>query len=255
MKKIIYVILFCLGIQAFCNAACAANRDSLWVRGNDAYSLGEYAKALDIYLEIEKSGYVSAKLWYNMGNACYKLQEDGLAILYYERALKLAPSNGDIKNNLEIVRLKTLDKIESVPEFILTTWIKDLRNAMSSNRWAWVGIVMLVVTVLLLLVFRHAPKTSQRRVSFILACIVFIFAIMAFLFSFNLKSDAVDSDSAIVLVPVSNIKSAPNSTGGNLFILHEGTKVEVLERVGQWSRIELSDGRQGWMESKDFEMI
>lgn len=255
MKKIIYAILFCLGILVLCNTVYAANRDSLWVRGNDAYSLGEYAEALNIYRQIEKEGYVSAKLWYNMGNACYKLQEDGLAILYYERALKLAPSNGDIKNNLEIARLKTLDKIESVPEFILATWIKELRNAMSSNRWAWFGIGMLMVTVLLLLLFRHAPKTSQRRLSFILACIVFAFAIIAFIFAFNLKSRAANSDTAIVLVPVSNIKSAPNSTGGNLFILHEGTKVEVLERVGQWSRIELSDGRQGWIESKDFEMI
>ncbi len=233
----------------------AADKDSLWVKANDAYSLGEYENALEIYKEIENGGFVSARLWYNMGNACYKLQNDGMAILYYERALKLDPSNKDIKNNLEIARLKTLDKIENVPEFILTTWVKELRNTMSSNRWAWFGVSMLVVTVVLLLLFRHAPSVGQRKLSFVMACIFALVVLVSFIFSVNLKDKAENSDTAVVLAPVTNIKSAPNSTGGNLFILHEGTKVEVLERVGQWSKIELADGRQGWMESRDFEAI
>ena len=233
----------------------AADRDSLWVRANDAYSLGEYQNALDIYSQIEQQGYVSVKLWYNMANAYYKLQEDGKAILYYEKALKLDPANADVKNNLEIARLKILDKIEVVPEFILTTWAKDLRNMMSSDQWAWFGVVMLVATALLLLVFRHAPKISQRKVAFSLACVTVLVVLVAFIFSINLRVNVQDNGNAVVLVPVSNVKSAPNSTGGNLFILHEGTKVEVLEQVGQWSKIELSDGRQGWMLSKDFETI
>ena len=155
----------------------------------------------------------------------------------------------------EIAKLKTLDKIESVPEFILTTWTKDLRNMMSSDKWAWFGVGMFVLTAVLMLLFRHAPKTSQRKLSFILACITMVIALLSFIFSLNLRSRVNNTDAGIVLVPVSNVKSAPNSTGGNLFILHEGTKVEILERVGQWSRIELSDGRQGWIESEDFEEI
>ncbi len=256
MKRFIYLCVasLCFGLLAS-GGAFAADRDSLWAKANDAYSLGEYENALNIYKEIEKEGVVSARLWYNMGNASYKLQNDGMAILYYERALKLDPANKDIKNNLEIARLKTLDKIESVPEFILTTWVKDLRNTMSSNKWAWFGIAMLVVTVVLLLLFRHAPSVGQRKLSFIMACIFALVVIVSFIFSLNLKSNAMHSDTAIILVPVSNVKSAPNSTGGNLFILHEGTRVEVLERVGQWSKIELADGRQGWMESRDFEAI
>ncbi len=256
MKKNIYCLIVSLLFSvALVGTATASDTDSLWAKANDAYSLGEYENALGLYEEIENEGFVSAKLWYNMGNACYKLQDDGKAILYYERALKLDPANNDIKNNLEIARLKTLDKIESVPEFILTTWIKDLRNTMSSNRWAWFGVAMLLVTVVLLLLFRHAPSITQRKVSFIMACIFAVVMIVSFMFSINLRNKAEHSDTAIVLVPVSNVKSAPNSTGGNLFILHEGTKVEVLERVGQWSKIELADGRQGWMESKDFEVI
>ena len=252
MKKLIYIISFFFLASA---PAFAGAEDSLWVKANNAYSLGEYANAVDYYRQIEDNGYMSAKLWYNMGNAYYKMQEDGKAILYYERALKLDPANKDVKNNLEIAKLKTLDKIESVPEFILTTWTKDLRNMMSSDKWAWFGVGMVVLTAVLMLLFRHAPKTSQRKLSFILACITMVIALLSFIFSLNLRSRVNNTDAGIVLVPVSNVKSAPNSTGGNLFILHEGTKVEILERVGQWSRIELSDGRQGWIESEDFEEI
>ncbi|MBQ3174561.1 MAG: tetratricopeptide repeat protein [Bacteroidales bacterium] len=251
MKRFIYILVFVLMAQL----GYAVDRDSLWVRANDAYSLGEYSKALDIYGHIEKDGYVSARLWYNMGNACYKLQEDGKAILYYERALKLDPSNADVKHNLEIARLKILDKIESVPEFILVTWLKELRNTMSSDRWAWTGVILLLFTALSVLAFRFAPRRAQRKVAFVFACLFLLLTIASFLFSINLKNNVRRADSAIVLVPVSNVKSAPNSTGGNLFILHEGTKVNIIENVGQWSRVELSDGRQGWMLSKDFETI
>jgi uncharacterized protein YgiM (DUF1202 family) len=126
---------------------------------------------------------------------------------------------------------------------------------MSSDSWAVTGIVFFLVTAVLMLLFRHAPHVAQRKLSFILACITMVIVLIAFIFSFNLRSNASSKGSAVVLAPVSNVKSAPNSTGGNLFILHEGTKVEVLESVGGWSKVELSDGRQGWMESKDFEAI
>ncbi len=255
MKKSIFFIVSLVLCMTFCSNVFAVKKDSLWIKANDAYSLGEYENALNIYKEIENRGVVSAKLWYNMGNACYKLQNDGMAILYYERALKLDPSNKDIKNNLEIARLKTLDKIESVPEFILTTWVKELRNIMSSDRWAWFGISMLVVTVLFMLLYRHAPRLGQRKLAFVFACIFATTAVVSFIFSANLKKKAEQTNTAVMLAPVSNVKSAPNSTGGNLFILHEGTKVEILERVGHWSKIELSDGRQGWTECKNFEII
>ena len=251
MKRFVYILVFVL----MSHLGFAVDRDSLWSRANDAYSLGEYAKALDIYAHIEKDGYVSARLWYNMGNACYKLQEDGKAILYYERALKLDPANADVKHNLEIARLKILDKIESVPEFILATWIKELRNTMSSDKWAWTGILLFMMVALSFLAFRYAPRTAQRKLAFVAVCLFLLLTLASFLFSLNLKNNVERAESAIVLVPVSNVKSAPNSTGGNLFILHEGTKVDIIENVGQWSRVELSDGRQGWMLSKDFEII
>lgn len=237
-------------------AGYAANDNGrLWTEANDAYSMGQYEGALDGYRQIEDSGYQSYKLFYNMGNAYYKLGENGKTILYYEKALKLDPSGTDAMNNLQIAKLQTLDKIEVLPELIINTWIKDVRNLMSSDSWAYLAVGFLVLMMFLLLMFKFAPTTGKRKLSFVLACVAFLLAIFSILFAASLKADANSEDTAIVMVPVSNIKSAPNSTGNNLFILHEGSKVEILEEAGQWCRIEISDGRQGWMLKGDIEVI
>lgn len=233
----------------------AQSNGQVWNKANDAYSMGQYESALQDYLAIEEGGDHSYKLYYNIGNAYYKLGIKGKAILYYEKALKLNPAGEDAKINLQIAKLQTLDKIEVVPEFILSTWIKEIRNMLSSNGWAYISIALFVVVALLMLMFKFAPTTGQRKTSFVLACVVMLFAIFAVLFAASLRANANSEDEAVVMVPVSNVKSAPNATGNNLFILHEGSKVEILEEAGKWCRIEISDGRQGWMPMADIEVI
>ena len=233
----------------------ADEKSELWTKANDAYSMGQYETALNDYVEIEKNGYHSYRLYYNMGNAWYKTGNMGKAILYYEKALKLNPAGEDALNNLQIAKLQTLDKIDVLPEFIVSTWIKDIRNLMSSNGWGYTAVGLFAVVCILLLLFKFAPTTGGRKLSFVLACVVFLFFIFAVLFAFSLRAKAKSEDNAVVMVPVSNVKSAPNSTGNNLFILHEGSKVEILEEAGKWCRIEISDGRQGWLEEKDIEVI
>lgn len=233
----------------------ADEKGELWTKANDAYSMGQYETALADYRQIEDAGYESYKLYYNMGNAYYKTDNIGKAILYYEKALKLNPAGKDAMNNLQIAKLRTLDKIDVLPEFIVSTWIKDIRNLMSSNGWGYTAVGLFAVVCILLLLFKFAPTTGGRKLSFVLACVVFLFFIFAVLFAFSLRAKAKSEDNAVVMVPVSNVKSAPNSTGNNLFILHEGSKVEILEQAGKWCRIEISDGRQGWLEEKDIEVI
>ena len=251
MKRIALVFTFMFSAAVM----FAAGSGQLWTKANDEYSMGQYESALNTYLEIEGQGEQSYKLYYNIGNAYYKSGNMGKAILYYEKALKLDPAGADALNNLKIAKLQTLDKIEEVPEFILATWIKDVRNMLSSNAWAYLSLVLVAVVAILMLMFRFAPTTGQRKLSFILACVVLLFAIFAVIFAANLASNANSADEGIVMVPVSNVKSAPNSTGNNLFILHEGTKVEILEEAGKWCRVEISDGRQGWMQKNDIEVI
>ena len=251
MKRIFTLILLVFSLVNL----YADEKGELWTKANDAYSMGQYETALNDYMEIEKNGYQSYKLYYNMGNAWYKTGNMGKAILYYEKALKLNPAGEDALNNLQIAKLQTLDKIDVLPEFIVSTWIKDTRNLMSSNGWGYTAVGLFAVVCILLLLFKFAPTTGGRKLSFVLACVVFLFFIFAVLFAFSLRAKAKSEDNAVVMVPVSNVKSAPNSTGNNLFILHEGSKVEILEQAGKWCRIEISDGRQGWLEEKDIEVI
>lgn len=249
--KYMMVLLLFLG-----TANLYANENiQLWNKANDAYSMGQYESALEDWLKIEGSGENSYKLYCNIGNAYYKTGSMGKAILYYEKALKLNPAGEDAKINLQIAKLQTLDKIEVVPEFILSTWTKDIRNMMSSNSWAYVALGLFAVVALLMLLFKFAPTTGQRKFSFVVACIVMLMAIFAVLFSVSLRANANSDDQAIVMLPVSNVKSAPNATGNNLFILHEGSKVEILEEAGKWYRVEISDGRQGWIQKGDVEVI
>ncbi len=251
MKRIFTLILLVFSLVNL----YADEKGELWTKANDAYSMGQYETALNDYIEIEKNGYHSYRLYYNMGNAWYKTGNMGKAILYYEKALKLNPAGEDALNNLQIAKLQTLDKIDVLPEFIVSTWIKDIRNLMSSNGWGYTAVGLFAVVCILLLLFKFAPTTGGRKLSFVLACVVFLFFIYAVLFAFSLRAKAKSEDNAVVMVPVSNVKSAPNSTGNNLFILHEGSKVEILEQAGKWCRIEISDGRQGWLEEKDIEVI
>ncbi len=248
---IIAIILVLTSSSAF----ASAQTEQLWKEGNDAYAMGEFSTALEKYSAIEGLGKESDKLYFNIANTYYKLGNTGKSILYYERSLKLNPANKDAAVNLEIARLGATDKIETINEVIFVEWIRNIRNACSSNKWCLVGFLLLAVTGVLFLFFRHLPWLGWRKTSFVLSCVVFAFALIAFLFSASLKAVAQDSSYCIITASHSNVKSAPNATGNNLFIIHTGTKVHTIEQAGEWSRVELTDGRQGWMLTADAEVI
>ncbi|MBO7305507.1 MAG: tetratricopeptide repeat protein, partial [Bacteroidales bacterium] len=177
MRKNIFTAIFLL----LAYIACAQDSYQLWDQANEAYSVGEYNSALEKYEAIQESGKSSYNLYYNIGNCHYKLGETAKAIVYYERALKLNPSGKDAIKNLEIAKLHTLDQIENVPEFILTNWTRDIRNIFSSNVWAYIALAFFAITLVFLLGFKFAPVTSQRKVSFIFACITFLMMLFSIL--------------------------------------------------------------------------
>ena len=254
MKKIITIILVAMfSLTAF---AVDAERDSLWNKAVAAYSEGDYKMALDNFSELENRGYSSPELFYNIGN-CYFKQEHhlGSSILYYERALKLNPSFDDAKNNLALAREFTLDRIDEVPEFVLVTWVKNFRDTLSTNAWAYISLALFASMTIMLLLFRFSRRVVLRKTAFSVAIIAFIFAVITFLFSVSLNKKMTGEDQAVVMLPVSSVKSSPSSTQASLFIIHEGTKVNIIEKLGEWTRIELSDGRQGWLKNGDIEII
>lgn len=234
----------------------AQDADSLWNQAVKDYTEENYQEALAGFTALEADGYVSGELYYNIGNCYYKLGNClGQSILYYERALKLDPSYEDAQVNLAIAREYTLDRIDEVPEFILLTWIKAFRDTVSSDAWAWIALVLFLVTAVMVLLFRFGGSPALRKTAFALAVAALLMTIISAVFAFNLRSGLESDGEAVVTVPVSSVKSSPGSTDQSLFILHEGTKVAVMDSLGEWYRIELSDGRQGWLENTNVEII
>ena len=251
-RAILFLALALVSLAANANV----QRDSLWNIAVECYASDDFEGALAGFKELEKLGYESEELFYNMGNTYYKMSGYiAYAVLYYERALKLDPSYKDARANLDFAHQFTLDKIEKVPEFVLVTWFKSFRETLSSDGWAYVALASLVLVAILLLVFRFGRSMAVRKISFVFAIIVAIFMLLSVIFSFGLRSEILGTDGAIVINPVSSVKSSPNASGKSLFIIHEGTKVTILEELGEWNKVELSDGRQGWILKREIETI
>lgn len=251
MKRLTLLLYFSV-VLSFANAQTTKE---LWSNAHTLYSQEKYTEALQDYLQIEHMGYASEALFYNIGNSYFKLKEVGKSILYYERALKLNPSDEDLINNLSLAKEFALDKIEEVPEFILNTWIKKVNYSLSSDAWSYLALILFAATALLMLNFRFGPSSRLRKISFFAAMLSLLIGFGSGYFSMNQKYNYKHKNTAVVMKLVSTVRSSPDNSGKSLFILHEGTKVELLEELGQWKRVELADGRQGWIISIDIEVI
>ena len=227
----------------------------LWDLANESFTQGKYGSSLEYYGEIEKRGYASWPLFYNIANSHFKLGNRGKSILYYERALRLNPSESDIQNNLRHAKQFTVDKIEELPEFILKTWIRDINYKLSSDTWVTISLVMFVLVALLLMNFRYGPSPRARKLSFFASMLSLLIGVGVTLFAWNQRNAYNKEDEAIIMMPVSTVRSSPDMSGTTLFILHEGTKATIIEGFGKWRRIELADGRQGWIAYEDIELI
>ena len=255
-KTALLAVILMLGLPAAVDAQQADYVDSLWNSANLAYTEGRWADAAADYTMISQAGMESAPLYCNTGNAYFKDGNIPMAILYYERALKLDPSYDDARFNLELLNNMIHDRIDPVPELILKTWAKKLCYIADSDSWAVLFIVFLGLTLLLALVFIRGREIGWRRTGFFGGIAMLLVAVMCLSFSLWQKSDYMKADEAIVMRPVTSVKSSPSSEAStDLFVLHEGTKVRLIDQVGTWSNIELSDGRQGWMLTGDFEII
>ena len=237
-------------------AAPLSYPDSLWRSGVEAYTAGDYASALQDWEELRSAGLVSKELYYNLGNAYFKTEEIAPAILWYERALRLDPSDADIRYNLEFARSRTQDRIDEVPEIFFEAWGHKMCYLLPSDTWAVLSLVFLAATVALALLFLLGSTSGRRRLGFFAGIVTLLLAFLGWDFAQWQRTEARRQDTAIVMRAVSSVKSSPSAdTAKDLFILHEGTRVKLLDSVSSYSNIELSDGRQGWILTKDIEVI
>ena len=233
----------------------AADTDSTWLRAQDYYLQNEFSKAIVEYQSLADSGFVSAALFYNLGNAYFRNNDLKSAILYYERAKRLAPNDEAINENLELSYSLIFDKVEAVPELFLITWGKAIRDMYTVSTWAWLSIGCFIAMLVLGYIFLFVRKIGVRRFAFAICVVCFMLSVVAFTFGYFQKSNIERTDEAIVFVPSVVIKSSPADSGNNLFILHEGIKVRIEDRIGEWCEVRIADGRKGWMRISDLKII
>ena len=226
-----------------------------WEQANAAYNNGDYASALKQYEAIQADGLHSAALYYNMANAYFKMDELAEAILYYNRALRLAPADEDIRHNLEYAEQMTRDSIEEIPEFILTTWVRAVRGALSSTAWCILSLVLLVVSLSMMLVYLLAQRLSLRKTGFYVMVVAGVLFILTTIFAWSEGRMDVEHREAVIMNSAVSIKSSPDRAATELFVLHEGTKVVIGETISGWAEVRIADGRKGWIEESRIERI
>lgn len=277
MKKIYFILIFLVGflnvnaqndsiesdsVQAMDEArqsdmqmpqtvghATKADADSAYIRN-------DFAAAVELYESILKNDGEAADIYYNLGNSYYKMDNIAKAVLNYERALLLNPGDGDIRFNLELARSKTVDKVTPSSEMFFVTWTQSLVNTMNEQEWARTGIIAFILTILTLSLFIFGKRIILKKVGFIAAICFFLITILANVFASEQKAELISHDNAIIMAPSVTVKSTPNESGTDLFILHEGRKVMIKDNtMKEWKEIRLEDGNVGWVPTSVIEII
>ncbi len=233
----------------------SASTDSLFLEANGLYQDGKYELALEQYRQVLEFGLESADLYYNMGNAAYRSNSIGYAILYYEKALKLDPSHEDASNNLEFASRYRVDTFEEVPELFISTWMRVFLLRFSERTWSLASLVLFILVTFATLIFIFSRRHLLKKIGFFTALIGIVWFIATFSAAIVRHKSIIHPDAAIISAPSVVVRSSPSDTGTELFILHEGTKVKVNEGVSGWQNIRVIDGREGWISSTDFESI
>ena len=243
-----FVLMILMLMPLSVNAITKQNAD-------DEYAKGNYQQAIKDYQEILKTG-VSSEIYYNLGNAYYRTDNITQALLAYERALQLSPGDNDIRFNLQYARSKTIDKITPETEMFFVTWYNSLVNFTSVDRWANTAIISIVMALLLILVFLFAPQMWARKSGFYGSAVFLLLFAFANLFAFQQKHELETKQGAIVIAPTVNVKKTPAASGTDVFVIHEGTRVDITDRgMKQWRGIKLADGREGWLKTSQIEEI
>ena len=230
-----------------------ANNEILFQKANKHYTEGHYESAIEIYDSLLNTNIESANIYYNLGNSYFKSKDVPKAILYFEKARKLEPNNADIIYNLELANTRIADKIEAVPEFFLKTAYIELRNTFNEKQWTIINVVFFIFFLVLIVVFFTTQKNRKLWFSFSLLFLTITF--ISGVIGFDSNKEIRTHNSAIIFTPTIDIKSAPDHKSNTIFILHQGTKVFLLERSSKWQKIRIANGSEGWLKVNNFEEI
>lgn len=266
MKKIIALLIAIVPVLAFAQeeeGMTSLVADSAQIAyvptlsdADSAYIQGDYLTAIRIYESVIENQGVNATLYMNLGNCWLKRDEIAKAILNYERAYLIDPSDPDIRFNLELARTKTVDKVNPVNQLFIVVWFKKLLAVLDVNGWAVLTVILFALTVFLVGILLFSKKSGIRKISFSFSVFFLLLSILSFIFATTQMGNIKERDTAIIMSPSVTVKSTPTSAGTDLFIIHEGRKVKILDSsMKEWVEIRLEDGNTGWIPVNVMEII
>lgn len=249
MKKLIFLLFFLVGFSGL------GQSSTFFEKANEAYAAGEYQEAIDLYNEILERGETSAAVHYNLANAHYKLDHIAPSIYHYEKALQLKPGDEDIRNNLSFAKNMAIDAIDEGAEQGFSRLFSTSTAAFSASGWGWAGIVCMVIFTAFFLAYYFSRRTMIKRILFISSMFFLLLAVSSVVIG-ALKIQMLQEDSfAIVFAEEVEVKNEPNLRGAEVFTLHEGAKVELIEDFQDWVEIQLPNGSSGWIPKSEIKRL
>ena len=249
-------IFFSIAVFYFMHALSVyAGNKELIEKGNKEYKSGDYVSAIITYQKMIETGNVSPELYYNTGNAYFKANDNARAILYYERAKRMKPSDEDINFNLKLANSKIIDKIDVLPGLFFVNWWNFAGTLFSHSGWAIVSILAFCLMLGLFLFYLFGNSLSLRKISFFSGIAFMGIFVLSLLFARKQFLLSNNTDEAIIMSPVVNVKSSPDIQATDIFVIHDGTKVKIIDNIGSWYEIKIPSGNKGWIDRAVFETI
>lgn len=249
MKKLLYLSILLFSILSF------GQNDKLFDQGKELYKNGKYQQAINSWMQILENGQSSSELYFNLANAQYKLNQIGPSIYYYEKALQLSPNDADIKTNLAFAENARIDAIEPLPQSVFTKWYENIADTFTFDGWAKSAVAFSILFVTLFLLYYFSYTETRKRLLFATSMLSVFLLLGAVTMAFLTYGDYSKNQPAIIFASQIEVKSEPSMGSNSAFVLHEGTKVQILAQDGNWYRIALADGKDGWIPASDLKQL
>lgn len=253
LKQILNIIL--VGFLSTSSLLIAQDLTELMKAGNEHYQNKKYSDAIDNYETILKQGYFSGDLYYNLGNAYFRKGVLGKAILYYEKALKIAPNNEDASYNLRLARARTVDKIQEIPPIFIFKWWEILLTSFTSTGWQTIIFIFYILLIVCIGLYFLSRNLQVQKYAFIFGIMNIAVLTLAVILFFSSLSREASNNEGVLLKSVETAKISPDSQSNDAFVIHEGIKFIIEDKVDNWVKIKLTDGKVGWIPSNSFDII
>lgn len=232
-----------------------ANPQAQFEAANAAYQKGDFLSAIDNYEQVLETGSFSEEVYYNLGNAYFKTDQLGKAILNYERAALNAPNDEDIQFNLAIANAKKVDDIGTIGKFFVTEWWQGLHKMFGSGIWGGLTILSLWAGIAGFVLWLLGESRDRKKQGFIGGIVLTLLSILLYFVASSQANFENNSGQAIVLANKVALKNGPDKISTEVMEIHEGLKVELLDQIGDWYKVKLSNGDQGWLPLGSLEEI